>query len=384
MPEYDRINTPFTNEHFADWCLRMAEKKSPYWYGTCVYKASSSVLTSKAKQYPSHYGTNRTSRYKQDIANKQVVADCVGGCKGYAWTGGGIGVLESIGNDQKYTSKYSSNGCPDKSASGMFEYCKKKGMDWGTIGTLPEIVGLALFTDGHVGYYVGDGYAVEWRGFNYGCVKTKVKDRTWKNWAKLPFIDYGDGLVNTPSPATIYVLGSRSLKKGFTGSDVKTLQELLNHLAIVTPALEVDGNFGSKTEAAVKAFQKKAGIKQDGIYGDETHKALMGAVADNDEGKKAQGEAAEQSQDKPAEPSSPAPVPANDTPIKDNKPNKVIIVCTSGTVNIRKGNSTAFSRITAVKNGTVFAYIATAANGWHAVLLENEIGWVSGNFSKVE
>ena len=173
----DRINTPFTNEHFADWCLKMAEKKSPYWYGTCVYKASTSVLTSKTKQYPSHYGSSRTSRYKQDIANKQVVADCVGGCKGYAWTGGGIGVLESIGNDQKYTSKYGSNGCPDKSASGMFEYCKKKGMDWGAIGTLPEIVGLALFTDGHIGYYVGNGYAVEWRGFNYGCVKTKVKER---------------------------------------------------------------------------------------------------------------------------------------------------------------------------------------------------------------
>ena len=146
----------------------------------------------------------------------------------------------------------------------------------------------------------------------------------------------------------------------------------------------MDGDFGSKTETAVKAFQKKVGIKQDGIYGDETHKALMGAVADDDEGKKAQDEVSEQPQDKPEEPSIPAPVPEKDTPTKDSKPTKVTIVCSSGTVNIRKGNSTAFSRITAVKNGTVFAYIATAANGWHAVLLENEIGWVSGNYSKVE
>ena len=377
MPENNRINTPFTNEHFADWCLKMAEKKSPYWYGTCVYKASASVLNSKTNQYPSHYGTSRTSRYKQDIANKQVVADCVGGCKGYAWTGGGIGVLESIGNDQKYTSKYGSNGCPDKSASGMYEYCKKKGMDWGNIGTLPEIVGLALFTDGHVGYYVGGGYAVEWRGFSYGCVKTKVKDRTWKNWAKLPFIDYRDGVMTAP-PAITYTLGSRSLKKGSLGSDVKTLQELLNQIAIVTPALVVDGDFGSKTEAAIKTFQKKTGIKQDGIYGDETHKALMGAVADDDAGKAAQSTTPDQPISEPVEgvtePSSPV----------TTGPSKVIIVCSSGTVNIRKGNSTAFSRITAVKNGTVFGYIATAANGWHAVLLENEIGWVSGNYSKIE
>lgn len=56
-------------------------------------------------------------------------------------------------------------------------------MDWGSIDTLPEIVGLALFTDGHIGYYVGGGYAVEWRGFNYGCVKTVVKERTWKHFS---------------------------------------------------------------------------------------------------------------------------------------------------------------------------------------------------------
>ena len=374
----DRINTPFTNEHFANWCLQMAEKKSPYWYGTCVYKATQSKLNSKTKQYPDHYSSSRTSRYKKDIANKQVVADCVGGCKGYAWTNGGQGVIEAIGTDQKITSKYGSNGCPDKSASGMFSYCKSKGMDWGTISTLPEIVGLALFTDGHVGYYVGNGYAVEWRGFNYGCVKTRVKDRTWKNWAKLPFIDYGSGsTANIPS--VTYTLGSRSLRKGSTGTDVKTLQELLNQLAIVTSSLEVDGDFGPKTEAAVKAFQKKADIKQDGIYGEETHKALMAAIADDDEGKKAQETPIETSESTPAEQE-----PKKATEALSEVPIKVTIICSGGNVNIRKGNGTSFPRITAVKDGTVFAYIATAANGWHAVLLDSEIGWVSGKYSKLD
>ena len=46
--------------------------------------------------------------------------------EGYA---GGQGVLESIGTDKSFTSKYGSNGCPDRSASGMFSYCKSKGMD---------------------------------------------------------------------------------------------------------------------------------------------------------------------------------------------------------------------------------------------------------------
>ena len=356
----ERINIPFSNEHFADWCLKMAEKKSPYWYGTCVYKATSSVLSSKTKQYPDHYGSSRTARYKQDIANKQVVADCVGGCKGYAWTNGGHGVLESIGTDQKYSSKYGSNGCPDKSASGMFSYCKSKGMDWGTIDTLPEIVGLALFTDGHIGYYVGGGYAVEWRGFNYGCVKTVVKERTWKHWAKLPFIDYGDTGSAQPAEMVTYTLGSRMLKKGSAGADVKTLQELLNQLGA---GLAVDGDFGSKTETAVKAFQKKAGLKQDGKYGDQTHTALMAAIADNDVGQHMEPDA----ETKPEQPAGA----------------KVKIICDNGTVNIRVGNGTDYARITAVPDGTECEWIATAQNGWHAVKIGSQVGWVSGTYSEI-
>ena len=51
------------------------------------------------------------------------------------------------------------------------------------------------------------------------------------------------------------------------------------------PKYGADGEFGSETEKALKAFQRKIGIKQDGLYGSETHQALMDAVADDDEGK---------------------------------------------------------------------------------------------------
>ena len=234
----ERINTPFTNEHFADWCQKMVGQ--PYWYGTCVYKATNSLLSRKSNQYPSSYASSRMSRYKQDIANKAVVSDCIGGCKGYAWTNGGQGVLEAIGTDKTITSKYGSNGCPDKGANSMFSWAKKKGMDWGTIDTLPEIPGLALYKDGHAGYYIGNGYAVEWQGFSWGCVKTQVKKRPWTHWYKLPFIDYGDtsGAQVAVEAVTVYTLGSRLLKNGSSGADVKALQELLNQLGA---ALTVDG-----------------------------------------------------------------------------------------------------------------------------------------------
>ena len=96
--------------------------RDSYWYGTALHKCSESLRASKARQYPSHYGSSRTSRYRQDISNKKVCADCMGGAKGYAWTSGGQGVLEAIGNDKTFEKKSGSNGCPDKASNSMFSW----------------------------------------------------------------------------------------------------------------------------------------------------------------------------------------------------------------------------------------------------------------------
>ena len=344
----ERINTRYTAEHFVAFCLAMLGQ--PYWYGTCVYKCTESLRSRKAKQYPSHYDSSRTARYRQDIENKKICADCVGLIKGYNWTNGGEGVVEAIGTDKSVSNKYGGNGCPDKSANGMFTYAKSKGCAWGTIDTLPEIPGVALHSDGHVGVYVGDGYAVEERGFSHGCVKTKVASRKWTHWFQLPFVDYGDAAfvggsyVKSDTAQTEYILGSRTLKDGSKGTDVKTMQELLLQLEYSLPKYGADGEFGSETEKTINKFQKKVGIKQDGIYGSETHQALMDAVADDDEGKA----------DTTPEPEAPeAEVPAT---------RKVRIVCSSGSVNIRVGNDTKYGRITSVKDGTTFESFPVPAN----------------------
>ena len=90
----ERIDTPLTNEHFAAFCLSMLGQ--PYWYGTALHKCSESLRESKARQYPSHYGSSRTSRYRDDIAKKKVCADCMGGAKGYASTVRSAGCSGSI------------------------------------------------------------------------------------------------------------------------------------------------------------------------------------------------------------------------------------------------------------------------------------------------
>lgn len=367
----ERILTPFTNEHFAAFCKKMVGQ--PYWYGTCIYRCTSSLLNSKAKQYPSHYASSRTSRYKQDISEKKIAADCVGGCKGYAWTGGGIGVIEAIGNDNKFTRTYGSHGCPDKGANSMFTWAKSKGMSWGTIDTIPEIVGLAVRFDGHIGYYIGNGEVVEWRGFSYGCQVTKLKSRKWTHWYQLPFINYGDAdiSVNPPTDSTHesadQQLGNRLLKKGISGSDVKALQELLMQLGYKLQKYGADGEYGSETENAVKAFQKSKGLTPDGLYGDKTHEELMDAISDDEQAKdKVQDAEPGDTFDADASPTSPH-----------------VEIVSDGKVNIRIGNDVRYSRITQVPGGTTLVWVATAANGWHAVVVGSRIGWVSGKYSRI-
>lgn len=162
-----------TNFGLVDWAKKWLGM--PYWYGCVCYKCTQDLLTRKTRQYPKHYTSNRTARYKADIAGGKWASDCIGLAKGYMWwdsTKGGV--------------RYAVNGCPDMSANGMLEKAKVKG----SIENLPETPGLMLWMDGHAGVYIGGGWAIEERGFNYGCVKTRISDRPWKKWYRLPGLTY--------------------------------------------------------------------------------------------------------------------------------------------------------------------------------------------------
>lgn len=58
------------------------------------------------------------------------------------------------------------------------------------------------------------------------------------------------------------------------GPDVRELQEKLNSVLKPVPPLVVDGIFGAKTDAAVRAFQARAKLSVDGIVGPKTRAAL--------------------------------------------------------------------------------------------------------------
>lgn len=72
------------------------------------------------------------------------------------------------------------------------------------------------------------------------------------------------------------------VKRGNTGQTVKTIQQKLKNWGYYTGG--VDGIFGSKTEAAVKYFQRKNGLSADGIVGKKTA-AAMGIQLSSSSGK---------------------------------------------------------------------------------------------------
>jgi peptidoglycan hydrolase-like protein with peptidoglycan-binding domain len=64
------------------------------------------------------------------------------------------------------------------------------------------------------------------------------------------------------------------LKKDDTGSRVKTLQERLIKAGYELPKYGADSEFGDETDSALREMQEDAGITVDGLYGQESAKAL--------------------------------------------------------------------------------------------------------------
>jgi len=65
-----------------------------------------------------------------------------------------------------------------------------------------------------------------------------------------------------------------TLIRGARGADVAALQRLLNQRLTPSPNLTVDGDFGARTEAAVRLYQATVGLDIDGIAGPRTRVAL--------------------------------------------------------------------------------------------------------------
>lgn len=87
----------------------------------------------------------------------------------------------------------------------------------------------------------------------------------------------------SPAPAPQPSINNNVLSIGDTGEDVRELQEWLVKLGYNVGSKGPDGDFGSKTYAAVIDFQRKHNLKDDGIVGPLTENAIKEAIDMMDE-----------------------------------------------------------------------------------------------------
>lgn len=141
--------------------------------------------------------------------------------------------------------------------------------------------GTAIFTHntktdvrGHIGLYIGDGWVIEASGTINGVIKSRITISKWVEWGELKGVNYEAGpgdVITDPEENMTY----GTIRKSDKGPVVKYAQQLLMKAGYDLPRFGADGQYGAETVAAVKAFQKKNGLSQDGIIGPRTWAKLL-------------------------------------------------------------------------------------------------------------
>ena len=234
-----------------------------YWWGCYGQTATKKLLEFKRLQYPDVYNTELYNDATEQMGKR--VFDCCGLIKGYLWS-----------DEPKSIPTY--NSSQDVNVNGLFLKCRETGV----LSTLPEILGLCLFTASldHVGVYIGNGYVIEAKGHKYGVVKTKIGDGAWRLWGKPSYIDYSDSF-NTKWEEPYLKLSSMEkvmidrlpmLKEGSKGVFVKLLQILLSYNKY---DVEETGTYDFDTYMSVKDWQEKLNLEVDGICGKNTWTSFL-------------------------------------------------------------------------------------------------------------
>ena len=142
-----------------------------YVWGTYGLVLTQSQFEAMCEADPNHVG-----KYEDFIQETWVgrrCSDCVGLIKAYLWY-----------NPDTHDIEYGYGGYEDVGANKMYQNATESG----PIEELPEIPGLGVWRNGHVGIYIGNGFVIQAMGTKYGVVKTSVQGFTY--WFKIPGITY--------------------------------------------------------------------------------------------------------------------------------------------------------------------------------------------------
>jgi hypothetical protein len=138
----------------------------------------------------------------------------------------------------------------------MVDNCVKFGFSWEVVPEEPW----------HIRYTEGDNTpeaVKQWMAANNiagkAAAPTASAEPAEQKPATAPAVQ---NTVDTVRRGKEFAASNPVLKLGSSGPAVRTLQTLLNKFGYKT---SIDGNFGPKTEEAVKAYQKAVGFAEDGI-----------------------------------------------------------------------------------------------------------------------
>lgn len=173
--EYDEKKK--NNLGLVQWAIQAHEAGWGYIYGTYGNVLTENLLQDRAAVFGSEV-TDYMDFIRQNWIGKRT-ADCVGLIKGYGWYDAESGEI-----------KVGSNGMMDVGANAMFSNATMKG----TIDTIPEVPGLAVWVDGHIGIYIGNGGVIEAMNTLRGVTRTKLAGREWTHWLQIPYISYVENM----------------------------------------------------------------------------------------------------------------------------------------------------------------------------------------------
>lgn len=166
---------PYTknNRDLAAFAHEAWENQWGYVWGMFGDVLTEDWLAYKIEQYPEDVG-----EYEEFIREHWMgrrTADCVGLIKAYGWYNTDTGEIP-----------YASGGMPDFSTETLFEAATEKG----ELSTIPEVPGILVYREGHVGIYMGNDFVIESKGTENGVVKTKLSEGEFTHWLKCPYIAY--------------------------------------------------------------------------------------------------------------------------------------------------------------------------------------------------
>lgn len=171
--DIDLSNTDKNNLDLVKWAQMAYDNKWGYVWGSHGNVLTANELKKLEKTFGSHV-TDKEEYIKSHWLGRRT-SDCVGLIKGYGWY-----------DETSGTIKYGTNGMKDVTADGMFNAAVEKG----PISTMPDIPGIAVWHQGHIGVYIGNGYVIHAANTYDGVIKTPITSSGWTHWLKVPYINY--------------------------------------------------------------------------------------------------------------------------------------------------------------------------------------------------